>query len=40
MQVSGAKTKQEAVDRPLRELVARGSVYRAPKTQGKDALGR
>jgi Arc/MetJ family transcription regulator len=29
MQVSGAKTKREAVDRALRELVARGSVYRA-----------
>src|SRR5947208_204165 len=29
MQVSGAKTKQEAVDRALREMVARGSVYRA-----------
>jgi Arc/MetJ family transcription regulator len=29
MQVSGAKTKRQAVDRALRELVARGSVYRA-----------
>ncbi len=29
MRVSGAKTKQEAVDRALREMVARGSVYRA-----------
>jgi Arc/MetJ family transcription regulator len=29
MQVSGAKTKREAVDRALRELVARASVYRA-----------
>jgi len=29
MRVSGAKTKRQAVDRALRELVARGSVYRA-----------
>jgi len=29
MQISGAKTKRQAVDRALRELVARGSVYRA-----------
>jgi Arc/MetJ family transcription regulator len=29
MQVSGAKTKREAVDRALRELVARASVYQA-----------
>lgn len=29
MQVSGARTKREAVDRALRELVARASVYRA-----------
>jgi Arc/MetJ family transcription regulator len=29
MQVSGAKTKREAVDRALREMVARGPVYRA-----------
>lgn len=29
MQVSGAKTRRQAVDRVLRELVARGSVYRA-----------
>jgi Arc/MetJ family transcription regulator len=29
MRVSGAKTKREAVDRALRELVARASVYRA-----------
>src|SRR5207249_11314443 len=29
MRVSGAKTKREAVDRALREMVARGSVYRA-----------
>jgi len=36
MQVSGAKTKQEAVDRALREMVARGSVYRAlRKLKGK-----
>ena len=36
MQVSGAKTKQEAVDRALRELVARSSVYRAlRKLKGK-----
>jgi Arc/MetJ family transcription regulator len=36
MQVSGAKTKREAVDRALRELVARGSVYRAlRKLKGK-----
>jgi Arc/MetJ family transcription regulator len=36
MQISGAKTKREAVDRALRELVARGSVYRAlRKLKGK-----
>jgi Arc/MetJ family transcription regulator len=36
MQVSGAKTKRQAVDRALRELVARGSVYRAlRKLKGK-----
>ena len=36
MQVSGAKTKREAVDRALRELVARASVYRAlRKLKGK-----
>lgn len=36
MQVSGAKTKRQAVDRALRELVARGSVYRAlRKLRGK-----
>lgn len=29
MRVSGAKTKRQAVDRALRELVDRGSVYRA-----------
>jgi Arc/MetJ family transcription regulator len=29
MEISGAKTKRQAVDRALRELVARGSVYRA-----------
>lgn len=29
MQVSGAKTRRQVVDRALRELVARGSVYRA-----------
>jgi Arc/MetJ family transcription regulator len=29
MQISGARTKREAVDLALRELVARGSVYRA-----------
>ena len=29
MQVSGAKTKRQAVDRALREMVARGPVYRA-----------
>lgn len=29
MQLSGAKTKRQAVDRALREMVARGSVYRA-----------
>ena len=29
MQVSGAKTKREAVDRALREMVARRPVYRA-----------
>ena len=36
MQVSGAKTKRQAVDRALRELVARASVYRAlRKLKGK-----
>jgi Arc/MetJ family transcription regulator len=36
MAVSGAKTKREAVDRALREMVARGSVYRAlRKLKGK-----
>ena len=36
MRVSGAKTKREAVDRALREMVARGSVYRAlRKLKGK-----
>jgi Arc/MetJ family transcription regulator len=36
MQVGGAKTKRQAVDRALRELVARGSVYRAlRKLKGK-----
>ena len=36
MQVSGAKTKREAVNRALRELVARSSVYRAlRKLKGK-----
>ena len=36
MQISGAKTKRQAVDRALRELVARGSVYRAlRKLKGK-----
>ncbi len=29
MKVTGARTKREAVDRALRELVARASVYRA-----------
>jgi Arc/MetJ family transcription regulator len=29
MEVSGARTKREAVDRALRDLVARASVYRA-----------
>jgi len=29
MQVSGAKTKREAVDWALRDMVARGAVYRA-----------
>jgi Arc/MetJ family transcription regulator len=29
MRVSGAKTKREAVDRALREMVARRPVYRA-----------
>jgi Arc/MetJ family transcription regulator len=29
MRVSGAKTKREAVDRALREMVARQAVYRA-----------
>lgn len=36
MRVSGARTKREAVDRALRELVARASVYRAlRKLKGK-----
>ncbi len=36
MQVSGAKSRREAVDRALREMVARGSVYRAlRKLKGK-----
>jgi Arc/MetJ family transcription regulator len=36
MELSGAKTKREAVDRALREMVARGSVYRAlRKLKGK-----
>jgi Arc/MetJ family transcription regulator len=36
MQLSGAKTKRQAVDRALREMVARGSVYRAlRKLRGK-----
>jgi Arc/MetJ family transcription regulator len=36
MQVSGAKTKREAVDRALREMVARRPVYRAlRKLRGK-----
>ncbi len=36
MRVSGAKTKRQAVDWALRELVARRSVYRAlRKLRGK-----
>ena len=36
MRVSGAKTKREAVDWALREMVARGAVYRAlRKLKGK-----
>lgn len=36
MQVSGAKTKREAVDRALREMVTRRPVYRAlRKLRGK-----
>jgi len=36
MQVSGAKTKREAVDRALRDMVARRPVYRAlRKLRGK-----
>ena len=36
MRVTGAKTKRQAVDRALRELVSRGSVYRAlRKLKGK-----
>ena len=36
MRVSGAKTKRQVVDRALRELVARSSVYRAlRKLRGK-----
>ena len=46
MLVSDVKTKRAVVDRALRELVARGSVYRglqvpgASRGQGEDALGR
>jgi Arc/MetJ family transcription regulator len=29
MRLSGAKTKRQAVDLALRELVARGTIYRA-----------
>jgi len=40
MQVSGAKTKREAVDWALRDRVARGAVYRAlRKLKGEAALG-
>jgi Arc/MetJ family transcription regulator len=36
MRVSGAKTKREAVDRALRDMVARRSVYAAlRKLRGK-----
>jgi len=36
MQVSGARTKREAVDWALREMVTRGAVYRAlRKRKGK-----
>jgi Arc/MetJ family transcription regulator len=36
MQVSGAKTKREAVDWALREMIARRSVYRVlRKLRGK-----
>ena len=36
MQVSGVRTKREAVDWALREMVARGPVYRAlRKLKGK-----
>jgi Arc/MetJ family transcription regulator len=36
MQVSGAKTKREAVDWALREMITRRSVYRAlRKLRGK-----
>jgi Arc/MetJ family transcription regulator len=36
MRVSGARTKREAVDRALREMVARRPVYRAlRKLRGK-----
>lgn len=36
MKVSGAKTKRQAVDRALREMVARRAVYTALlKLQGK-----
>jgi Arc/MetJ family transcription regulator len=36
MQLSGARTKRQAVDWALREMVARGSVYRAlRKLKGK-----
>ncbi len=40
MQVSGARTKREAVDWALREMVTRGAVYRAlRKLKGEAALG-
>jgi Arc/MetJ family transcription regulator len=39
MRVSGAKTRQQAVDRALRELVARASVYQALKML-KGRMGR
>ncbi len=35
MQVSGAKTKREAVDRALREMVARDSYRALRKLKGK-----
>ena len=37
MQVSGAKTKREAVDRALREMVARDSYRALRKLKGVDA---